>query len=102
MKRIDEEAVYLRFSENVVALRAGLGVSQEELAFRAHMNRTQIDRLESKHQGLHLPGIVALAGGLEVPIAALFDGLSFEPAMTSRGRFVVASLEHSGERGEPR
>ena len=52
-------------------LRHGLGITQEELAWRADMHRTYIADIERGGRNLTLRSIAALAEALQAPIAAL-------------------------------
>lgn len=93
MNRVREQEMLARFSENVRAARMRRRLSQEELAFRAEVHRTQIHYIEDGKRGRspRLPTLVALAGALEVPIDGLFEGISYTPAITTLGGFVVES-----------
>jgi transcriptional regulator with XRE-family HTH domain len=78
-----------RFAENIVRLRKGRGLSQEALAWRTGIHRTQVSLHES---GLGLPGfttLIALAGGLETSMDPLFEGIVFEPLVVIAGGFRV-------------
>jgi transcriptional regulator with XRE-family HTH domain len=83
-----------RFGKNLKRNRNRIGVSQEELAVRATLHRTEIGLLE---RGERLPRIdtaVKLAGALGVPLSALIEGIDWSPGSTSRGSF---SLEPEPE-----
>jgi transcriptional regulator with XRE-family HTH domain len=67
-----------RFGENIARFRRGLGVSQEELSFRAEAHRTQISLIERGERLTRVPTIVALAGALEVPVGILFNGIDYD------------------------
>lgn len=79
-----------RFSKNLVTLRQAAGLSQEELAFRASIHRTQISLMESGSRLPRLDTLVKLAGALEVPIEILLEGIVWEPSVTKMGHFKVA------------
>lgn len=69
-----------RFGQNVALHRKRNGYTQEALAFRASLHPTWLSCLEA---GKSMPGletVLRLADALEVPPAALLDGL---PADTS-------------------
>ena len=83
-----------RFSKNLVALRQAADMSQEELAFRASVHRTQISLMESGSRLPRLDTLVKLAGALEVPIEILLAGIVWEPSITKVGHFKVT--ESSG------
>ncbi len=59
------------FGAAVRARRHGLGLTQEELAWRADMHRTYIADIERGGRNLTLRSIAALAEALQIPIAAL-------------------------------
>lgn len=76
-----------RFGKNLNRCRKRAGVSQEELAVRATLHRTEIGLLE---RGERLPRIdtaVKLAGALGVPLSELIEGIDWSPGSTSRGSF---------------
>ncbi len=82
-----------RFGDNLARARRGADLSQEELAVRASLHRTEVSQLE---RGLRLPRIdtlVKLAASLEVKPEALLDGLEWSPGAT-----VYGSFRPSGER----
>ncbi len=73
-----ELATYLRhFGTNVRRLRAAQshGVSQEELAYRANLHRTEIGRLELGEVEPRLTTLVILADALEARVDDLLEGL---------------------------
>jgi transcriptional regulator with XRE-family HTH domain len=76
------------FGPNLRRHRRAAGYTQEELADRAGLHRTQISLLE---RGLRNPGLLVLArlaGALEVEPNALFEGISWWPGKDGRkGRF---------------
>jgi transcriptional regulator with XRE-family HTH domain len=75
-----------RFAENLSHYREQAGLTQEELASRAEIHRTQIGALLSGKQLPRLDTIVKLAGALGVAPADLVEGMTFEPA-AQRGKF---------------
>ncbi len=67
----------LRFGENLKRARRRVALSQEELAERASLHRTQIGHLE---RGLRMPRldtIIKLAGGLEIAPAELLVDMAW-------------------------
>lgn len=85
-----------RFGRNLNRCRKGAGFSQEELAVRASLHRTEIGLLE---RGERLPRVdtaVKLAGALGVPFDDLIEGIDWTPGSTSPGRFSVGAGPESG------
>jgi transcriptional regulator with XRE-family HTH domain len=79
------------FGKNLSRCRRRAGFSQEELAVRASLHRTEIGLLE---RGERLPRIdtaIKLAGALGIPPAELIDGIDWSPGSTSRGSFSLGS-----------
>lgn len=62
-----------RFGRNLVRLRKGAGLSQEQLAFRASLHRTEIGMLERGTRLARIDTLVKLAGALSVPPGDLLD-----------------------------
>jgi transcriptional regulator with XRE-family HTH domain len=81
-------AVAERFTDNLLRARGSAGLTQEEIAFRAGLHRTEVGLLE---RGLRVPRIdtlVKLAGALGVEPAALLDGIAWNPGDYLPGGFV--------------
>lgn len=60
------------FGNRVKEIRQELGISQEELSFRAEIHRTYISSVELGKRNVSLLNIEKLAKGLECNIADLF------------------------------
>jgi transcriptional regulator with XRE-family HTH domain len=75
-----------RFAANLRKARVEAGISQEELARRCELHRTEISLLERAGREPRLATMVKLAGSLETTVAALGEGISWQP---SRKRFDV-------------
>ncbi|HBI57696.1 MAG: helix-turn-helix transcriptional regulator [Duncaniella sp.] len=60
------------FGITVQTLRKGLGLSQEELAYRAGFHRTYIGMIERAERNITLSNLKRLADALEVEIKDLF------------------------------
>jgi len=82
--------VYERFAENLRSLRQRRRMSQEELAARAAVNRTQISLMEGGKRLPRLDTLVKLAGALEVDVPRLLEGISWEPTITTDGGFEIS------------
>jgi transcriptional regulator with XRE-family HTH domain len=55
--------------------RTMLGLSQEELGFRANLDRTYISGVERGIRNPSLTALVSLANGLGITVSELLDGL---------------------------
>lgn len=78
-----------RFGENLLRIRHARKLSQENLADRADIHRTQISLLEGGRQQPLLETVVRLAGALDVPVEALFEGIRWVPAGLGSGEFSI-------------
>ncbi|MGH2975795.1 MAG: helix-turn-helix domain-containing protein [Solirubrobacterales bacterium] len=79
--------VAAQFGDNLKRCRKRADLSQEELAVRASLHRTEISFVE---RGLRLPKVdtlIKLAGSLEVSADELLEGLGWEPGDVRYGRF---------------
>jgi transcriptional regulator with XRE-family HTH domain len=79
-----------RYAENLLRLRQRRKLSQEELAVRAAVNRSQISLMESGKRLPRLDTLVKLAGALEVEVPRLVEGIRWEPAVSGDGQFEVS------------
>jgi len=68
---ISEHRILNIFAENVRRYRKVLGISQEELAFRANLHRTYIGMIERAEKNITLVNIEKIANALEVNIEIL-------------------------------
>jgi transcriptional regulator with XRE-family HTH domain len=75
-----------RFGENLVQIRRARKLSQECLAQRAGLHRTQISLVETGRRQPRVETVVRLAGALEVSTDCLFEGIRWDPRA---GEFVV-------------
>ena len=66
-----------RFAHNLRDIRHSLGLSQEELGFRAGIHRTEISRLEQFEREPKLQTLIKLATGLGIDIDALCIGIEW-------------------------
>lgn len=65
-----------RFAANLRGLRQAAGLSQEALADRCDLHRTEVSLLERAGREPRLTTIVKLARALEVSPAQLLDGIT--------------------------
>jgi transcriptional regulator with XRE-family HTH domain len=93
MNKASEEEVRVRFGQNIWCLRARRGITQEHLVERAEIHRTQMTLIETGRRSPRIETVVRLAGALEVPVSALYEGIRFEVDLNGRGRFLVEPLD---------
>jgi transcriptional regulator with XRE-family HTH domain len=79
-----------RFAGNLSRLRQDAGFSQEELAARAAVHRTQVSLMEGGQRLPRLETLVKLVGALEISPEALLEGITWEPVVSTPGGFKVA------------
>jgi transcriptional regulator with XRE-family HTH domain len=79
-----------RFAKNLVKQRQAAGLSQEELAFRASIHRTQISLLENGGRLPRFETLIKLAGSLEVSVEILTEGIVWEPILSVTGGLKVS------------
>lgn len=60
------------FGRRIQELRKKLGISQEELAFRAGFHRTYVGMIERGERNISLCNLLRLADGLGIDIKDLF------------------------------
>lgn len=77
-----------RFARNLVRARGSTDLSQEELAFRASLHRTEVGLLERGERTPRIDTLAKLAGALGVEPTALLDGIAWDPGDYRRGGFV--------------
>lgn len=88
-----------QFGQNLLRARNRLGISQEELAVRASLHRTEIGLLE---RGERLPRIdttIKLAGAIDVSAGDLIQGIAWTPGSTQAGAFSLAVESPDGAGG---
>lgn len=76
-----------RFGDNLKRVRAAADLSQDELAVRASLNRSEVSQIE---RGLRTPRVdtlVKLSSSLEIDPAELLKGIEWRPGETRRGSF---------------
>jgi transcriptional regulator with XRE-family HTH domain len=78
-----------RFGANLLRIRQARRLSQESLAERAGIHRTQISLFETGQRQPLLETFVRLAGALEVPLSTLLEGIAFKPGPAG-GEFLVS------------
>lgn len=68
-----EKDILLKFGKKVKLLRNNIGVSQEELAFKAGLHRTYIGMIERAEKNITLINVKRIANALNVSISDLFN-----------------------------
>jgi transcriptional regulator with XRE-family HTH domain len=76
-----------RFGDNLARVRREADMSQDELAVRASVHRTEISQLERGLRMARIDTMIKLAASLEVPAAELLHGIAWEPGSTRLGGF---------------
>jgi transcriptional regulator with XRE-family HTH domain len=84
-------AVAERFGANLRRVRRREGLSQEGLAVRASLHRTEIGRLEHGGRACRIDTLIRLAGAMAVPPGELLDGMAWVPAPEPQGAFASGS-----------
>jgi transcriptional regulator with XRE-family HTH domain len=95
-------AVAERFGENLRRVRKREDFSQERLARRASLHRTEIGLLEKGERVCRIDTLVRLAGAMAVPPAELLEGIDWVPGPDTFGTYVLGSgppagAPHGGE-----
>lgn len=90
-----------RFGENLTRCRKRADLSQEELAIRASLHRTEIGHLERGMRLARIDTLVKLAGALSITPADLLEGMSWTPGITTSGQFAVGLTAEPAEGAEP-
>lgn len=76
-----------RFGANLIAQRERVGLSQEELSFRAALHRTEIGLLERGARIPRIDTLAKLAGALGIEPGELLTGIVWTPGSVQRGQF---------------
>lgn len=76
-----------RFGDNLARLRRHADLSQEEVAVRASVHRTEISQLERGLRLARADTIAKLSGALEIGPEELFEGIEWQPGDIRLGRF---------------
>lgn len=90
-----------RFGENLTRCRKRADLSQEELAVRASLHRTEIGHLERGMRLARVDTIVKLAGALSIAPSDLLEGMSWTPGITTSGQFDVGAAAEPEKAGGP-
>ena len=95
-RRIPSEELRARFGANLRHCRERLGISQEELAFRAEAHITSISPLERGERLPRITTFIKIAGAVDATPHELTAGILWTPARATihRGGFEVP--DHPG------
>lgn len=80
------------FGGNLNRARKRQGISQEELAVRASLHRTEIGLLERGERTPRIDTAIKLAGALDAPVGELLAGINWTPGSTERGAFTEGAV----------
>lgn len=86
-----------RFAQNLILVRERAGLSQEEVALRASLHRTEVSQLERALRIARIDTLAKLAGALEVPTSCLLDGIVWKPGEYSPGGFRLATPSETSQ-----
>ena len=67
-----------RFAKNLVGARRASGLTQDQLAERCYLHRTEISLLERAGREPRLGTLVKLAGSLGVSVESLCEGMRWD------------------------
>jgi transcriptional regulator with XRE-family HTH domain len=80
-------SVAKRFGENLRHARHAAGLSQEEVAVRASIHRTEIGLLERGERMPRIDTAIKMAGAVGVEPERLFEGIRWTPGGVQPGCF---------------
>jgi transcriptional regulator with XRE-family HTH domain len=80
-----------RFGINLRRIRRRERLSQEAVAVRAGLHRTEIGRLESGERVPRIDTLIRLADSICVPPGELLDGIGWVPAPQAVGTFAFGA-----------
>jgi transcriptional regulator with XRE-family HTH domain len=89
MSRAGSEIVAGRAGSNLRRVRRREGLSQEQLAERASLHRTEIGRLEHGERVCRIDTLIRLAGAMAVPPGELLKGIDWVAGPRTSGAFVL-------------
>jgi transcriptional regulator with XRE-family HTH domain len=89
-RKARSQAVAERFGENLRRARRRAGLSQEQVAVRASLHRTEIGLLERGGRVARIDTLVQLAGAIAVDSSELLAGIGWTPGDIQGGSFEFA------------
>jgi len=90
-RKMRSEEVAVRFGQNLARCRRRAALSQEELATRASLHRTEIGLLEHGQRVARIDTLVKLADAMSMPPSDLLEGIHWTPGTASGGSFSFSS-----------
>lgn len=102
LEQTNREALTVRVGENVKTHRRLSYLSQEELARRAGLHRTEIGMIEHGLRTMRIDTALKLATALHVSLDFLVEGVKWNPPVKvgETGRFETHRTEPVGRRDE--
>lgn len=79
--------VAARFGKNLARARRREALSQEELAIRASLHRTEIGMLEHGERVARIDTVIKLSGAMAIEPAELLAGIHWTPPDSAGGGF---------------
>jgi transcriptional regulator with XRE-family HTH domain len=89
--------VALKLGQNLRECRRFCGLSQEELADRASLHRTEIGKLEKGERVARIDTLVQLAGAMAIRPEDLIAGICWTPGEPKNGGFSFGTPRRAGE-----
>lgn len=86
MSEVAEQIAWC-FGSNLRRCRRRAGLSQEAVAIRASLHRTEIGLLERGERCPRIDTALKLASAVEADFTDLVDGISWQPGESRPGRF---------------
>jgi transcriptional regulator with XRE-family HTH domain len=91
MSRAGFETVAERFGENLRRVRRREGLSQEQLAVRASLHRTEVGKLGRAGRVCRIDTLIRLAGAMAVPPGELLQRIDWVPGPEPSGAFALGA-----------
>jgi transcriptional regulator with XRE-family HTH domain len=92
------EIVGERFGENLRRVRRREGLSQEQLAKRASLHRTEVGVLERGGRTCRIDTLIQLAGAMAARPEELLEGIGWIPGPEADGTFTTLNSSSSSHR----
>jgi transcriptional regulator with XRE-family HTH domain len=86
-RKARSRSVAERLGENLRRTRRRVGLSQEQVAIRASLHRTEIGLLERGGRVARVDTLIQLAGAMSVDPAELLEGIGWTPGDIHGGSF---------------